>query len=144
MLLNISKIKEWLRLDEKHSKLLTLWTAKFSPQRESMTVTFSWGTNLCWVNGHQRMLHAFFGMSCNLCILSIKEENIISLREVKTVWDLSNQLIRSSDMSCGTGGSTSTGTLDKARGIVLYFGLIWISNIQRQYYANNKYREMNK
>ena len=87
--------------------------AKFSPHLESITVTASSGTSLCWVNGHHKVCTAFFAMSFSFRILSEKADIIISFRELNASSESPNHSTKSFDISCGTGGSTITGTLEK-------------------------------
>ena len=99
----------------------TWYAEKLSPQRESITVTESTGTRLCWVKGHHSKSFDFLCILFNLWILVEWKDCKASLSKPKTEDDSENQSVRSSDGSSGTGGKTSTGTLNNTNIAELWY-----------------------
>jgi len=105
----------WRNSEERRVELesgQTLYTEKFSPQRESITVTESWGTRLCWVKGHHNKSFDFLCMLFNLSILLEWNDCRASLRKLKAEDDSENQSVRSSEGSSGICVKVSTCTLN--------------------------------
>lgn len=90
----------------------TLYAEKFSPKRESITVTESTGTRSCWVKGHHNKSFDFLCILFSLWTLREWKDCRLSLSELKAEDDSKNQSVRSSLGSSGIGGRTCTGTLN--------------------------------